>query len=446
MQSVRALPAAADVVMAIERACETRALAEAELECGGLLRQIATKFEKVADDEARSALAERIGQKSMLCALGKLLTVLLARTGDDDSLLYVSAFISNSCVVYSERACDLTGRALIDPLFQIVMGPSDSDIRQLAAAALTSLSANGRLQCDPNTHEQIRTFARSVEHVLETATHIGFQQHVMYLLQQSAKSGNTHCREMFRELERKYTKGNLSGGIDFNPHPHWIDWNAEDVYLQDHKGDRLDFLLNPEDLLDVSIERTTASDKQSQSRVLLRKFSEASMSTHKVSTTRPLYSAAFGNMGEATNTDGTNSNASSTNNAIREKSLYQPALPLTRELGGRQERDLAMQARARKVSVVSIALPSCALQQHTKPSEDDDAAFAGTEDAAVKPTGRLSLKIVPATVRSKEAVCATQLEVDDDDDALASLPASHEPDDRKDASHPSQCASSLVQN
>lgn len=205
MQSVRALPAAADVVMAIERACETRALAEAELECGGLLRQIATKFEKVADDEARSALAERIGQKSMLCALGKLLTVLLARTGDDDSLLYVSAFISNSCVVYSERACDLTGRALIDPLFQIVMGPSDSDIRQLAAAALTSLSANGRLQCDPNTHEQIRTFARSVEHVLETATHIGFQQHVMYLLQQSAKSGNTHCREMFRVRTLHYT-------------------------------------------------------------------------------------------------------------------------------------------------------------------------------------------------------------------------------------------------
>lgn len=233
---------------------------------------------------------------------------------------------------------------------------------------------------------------------------------------------------MLQELERKYTKGNLSGGIDFNPRellnsynasspssrvfstwpmkvrvfgrdidPHWIDWNAEDVYLQDHKGDRLDFLLNPEDLLDVSIERTSASDKQSQcaecfwhrlrvrdpqetndqicmlfdskttvqlrnrvlskvkdlnidfsslshyssspeARVLLRKFSEASMSTHKVSTTRPLYSAAFGNVGEATNTDSTNSNASSTNNTIREKPPYQPALPLTRELGGRQVR------------------------------------------------------------------------------------------------------------
>lgn len=195
---MRSAMTAADAVAAIQDGASAENLLRVDDICGDLVRLMASNFEKATDEVSSSAIAERLGQRPMLAAVGRLLSRLLELSEEDDSLLYAATFVSSRCMVYSERACDLCGEALIHPLFHIVMGDHDSDIRQLAAAALTALDANGRLHSDLTTKEKLAAFAAKVELLLEGAAHIDFQRHLMFLLQQCAKSGNTYCRERLK--------------------------------------------------------------------------------------------------------------------------------------------------------------------------------------------------------------------------------------------------------
>ncbi|KAL1529966.1 hypothetical protein AB1Y20_000893 [Prymnesium parvum] len=168
-------PSATELVIAIEQAAQESMLSEVELRCGNVLRRVANTFEQVVDDEERCVLAEQIGQKPVLTALGKLLSKLTTLSNEEDSLLYVTSFVSNSCLVYSERACDLTSMALIDALFQVLNGMHDSDVRQLAAAALTSLDANGRLHSDASAQDKLVMFARGLKLHMSKSNKTGYK-------------------------------------------------------------------------------------------------------------------------------------------------------------------------------------------------------------------------------------------------------------------------------